>query len=162
MYAQPTRHPIPPVSRIATRLPAAVYSGQQPRLVSPVQGRPVQATMITGVQGAPARLIAPVLQTNNNVARIPTVQVQTRPPTPQVSSITTTVQPGRPPTQTIQVFTDKFLPALAKIHYEIVYDATRAESKRLSSRAAYDGWGSKFVTTKCRTTDISKFQNCEY
>ena len=22
------------------------------------------------------------------------------------------------------------------------------------------GWGSKFRTTKCRTTDISKFQNC--
>ena len=24
------------------------------------------------------------------------------------------------------------------------------------------GWESKFETTKCRTTDISKFQNCEY
>ena len=24
------------------------------------------------------------------------------------------------------------------------------------------GWGSKFGTTKCRTTDILKFQNCEY
>ena len=24
------------------------------------------------------------------------------------------------------------------------------------------GWESKFRMTKCRTTDISKFQNCEY
>ena len=24
------------------------------------------------------------------------------------------------------------------------------------------GWGWKFGTTKCRTTDISKFHNCEY
>ena len=24
------------------------------------------------------------------------------------------------------------------------------------------GWGSKFGTTKCRTTDFSKFQNYEY
>ena len=26
----------------------------------------------------------------------------------------------------------------------------------------FKGWGSKFRTTKCRTTDISEFQNCEY
>ena len=26
----------------------------------------------------------------------------------------------------------------------------------------FEGWGSKFGTTKCRTTDISEFQNCEY
>ena len=25
-----------------------------------------------------------------------------------------------------------------------------------------DGWGSKFETTKYRTTDISEVQNCEY
>ena len=24
------------------------------------------------------------------------------------------------------------------------------------------GWGSNFEMTKCRTTDISEFQNCEY
>ena len=25
-----------------------------------------------------------------------------------------------------------------------------------------NGWESKFETTKCRMTDISEFQNCEY
>ncbi|XP_043271658.1 histone deacetylase complex subunit SAP130 isoform X2 [Venturia canescens] len=100
VYAQPQRHSVPPVNRITTRPPTAVYSGQQqPRLVTPVQGRPVQATMVTGVQGQPSRLIAPVLQTNNNIARIP---VAARPTTPQVSNITTTIQPGRPLTQPLQ------------------------------------------------------------
>ena len=26
----------------------------------------------------------------------------------------------------------------------------------------WEGWRLKFGTTKCRTTDISEFQNCEY
>ena len=34
--------------------------------------------------------------------------------------------------------------------------------KNTRSKGLIFGWGSKFGTTKCRTTDISKFQNCEY
>ena len=40
-------------------------------------------------------------------------------------------------------------------------------SQRILQRMAQpitgtQGWGSKFGTTKCRTTGISKFRNCEY
>lgn len=60
------------------------------------QGRPVQA-MVTG---SPSRLIAPILQTNN-ITRLPVAQ--SRPPTPQVITVSQTSQPGRSSTQTIQV-----------------------------------------------------------
>ncbi|XP_015604837.1 histone deacetylase complex subunit SAP130-A isoform X2 [Cephus cinctus] len=100
VYAQPQRHPVPPVSRVTTRAPTAAYAGQQPRLVSPTQGRPVQATVVTGVPGAPSRLITPVLQANNNIARL--TVAQSKPPTPQVTSIAQLPQQGRPATQTLQ------------------------------------------------------------
>ena len=29
-------------------------------------------------------------------------------------------------------------------------------------RSTFDRWGSKFITTECRTTDISEFRNFEY
>ncbi|XP_012150856.2 uncharacterized protein LOC100882641 isoform X2 [Megachile rotundata] len=100
VYAQPQRHPAPPVSRVS-RPPSTVYSSQQPRLITPTgQGRSVQATMVTGVPGTPSRLIAPVLQANNSITRLPVSQ--NRPTTPQVASISQTTQPGRPTTQTIQ------------------------------------------------------------
>lgn len=59
------------MNRVA-RAPATVYSGgQQPRLTAPTTpGRPVQTAVVTGIPGAPSRLIAPVLQTNSNVARL--------------------------------------------------------------------------------------------
>lgn len=100
VYAQPQRHPAPPVSRVS-RPPSAVYTGQQPRLITPTsQGRSVQATMVSGVPGTQSRLIAPVLQTNNSITRLPVAQ--SRPPAPQVASVSQTSQPGRSSTQTIQ------------------------------------------------------------
>lgn len=100
VYAQPQRHTAPPVSRIP-RLPSSVYTGQQPRLITPTsQGRSVQATTVTGVPGTPSRLIAPVLQANNSITRLPVAQ--SRPPAPQVSNISQTTQPGRSSTQSIQ------------------------------------------------------------
>ena len=35
---------------------------------------------------------------------------------------------------------------------------------KIASSAEYriDGWGSKFRTTECRTTDITEFRNFEY
>ncbi|XP_033356488.1 histone deacetylase complex subunit SAP130-A-like isoform X2 [Bombus vosnesenskii] len=100
VYAQPQRHPIPPVSRIS-RPPSTVYASQQPRLITPSgQGRSVQATMVTGVSGTPSRLIAPVLQANNSITRLPVTQ--SRPAAPQISNISQTTQPSRPSTQTIQ------------------------------------------------------------
>lgn len=96
LYAQPHRHPPPSVSRVS-RPSSTVYTGQQPRLISPVsQGRSVQATMVTG---SPSRLIAPVLQTN--ITRHPVAQ--NRPPTPQVVTVSQTSQPTRSSAQTIQV-----------------------------------------------------------
>ncbi|OAD57245.1 hypothetical protein WN48_02046 [Eufriesea mexicana] len=100
VYAQPQRHSAPPVSRIS-RPPSTVYTNQQPRLITPTgQGRPVQATMVTGVPGTPSRLIAPVLQANNSITRLPVTQ--SRPSAPHVSNISQTTQPGRSSTQTIQ------------------------------------------------------------
>ncbi|CAD1475098.1 unnamed protein product, partial [Heterotrigona itama] len=100
VYAQQQRHPVPPVSRIS-RPPSTVYTSQQPRLITPTgQGRSVQATMVTGVSNNPSRLIAPVLQANNNITRLPITQ--SRPATPQVSNISQTTQSNRSSTQTIQ------------------------------------------------------------
>lgn len=79
-----------------------MYASQQPRLITPSgQGRSVQATMVTGVSGTPSRLIAPVLQANNSITRLPVTQ--SRPAAPQISNISQTTQPSRPSTQTIQV-----------------------------------------------------------
>lgn len=101
MYAQPQRHSALPVSRVS-RPQSTVYASQQPRLITPSsQGRSVQATMVTGVPGTPSRLIAPVLQANNNITRLPVSQ--SRPSAPQVSNISQTTQPGRSTAQTIQV-----------------------------------------------------------
>lgn len=101
VYAQPQRHPTPPVSRVSTRPPSAVYSGQQPRLITQTnQGRSVQATMVTGVPGTPSRLIAPILQTSNSITRLPVAQ--NRPPAAQVTNVSQTSQTGRASTQAIQ------------------------------------------------------------
>ncbi|XP_043503134.1 histone deacetylase complex subunit SAP130 isoform X2 [Polistes fuscatus] len=101
VYAQPQRHPTPPVSRVSTRPPSAVYSGQQPRLITQTnQGRSVQATMVTGVPGTPSRLIAPILQTSNSITRLPVAQ--NRPPAAQVANVSQTSQTGRASTQAIQ------------------------------------------------------------
>ncbi|XP_029661889.1 histone deacetylase complex subunit SAP130-B isoform X2 [Formica exsecta] len=97
VYAQsvPQRHSAPPVSRVS-RPPTTIYTGQQTRLITPAsQGRSVQA-MVTGT---PSRLITPILQTNN-ITRLPLPQ--SRPPTPQVVTVSQTSQPGRSSTQTIQ------------------------------------------------------------
>ncbi|XP_012228970.1 histone deacetylase complex subunit SAP130 isoform X2 [Linepithema humile] len=95
VYAQ--RHPPPQVSRVS-RPSSAVYTGQQPRLITPTnQGRPVQATMVTG---SPSRLMTPILQTNSSITRLPVPQ--NRPPTPQVVTVTQTPQPGKSSSQTIQ------------------------------------------------------------
>ncbi|XP_076282500.1 uncharacterized protein LOC143209991 isoform X1 [Lasioglossum baleicum] len=100
VYAQPQRHPTPPVGRVS-RPPSTVYTSQQPRLITPTgQGRSVQATMVTGVPGTPSRLIAPVLQTNNSITRLPVSQ--SRLPTPQATNVSQTTQSGRPSAQTIQ------------------------------------------------------------
>ncbi|XP_003427527.1 histone deacetylase complex subunit SAP130 isoform X2 [Nasonia vitripennis] len=113
VYAQTQRHPVPVVNRPPTRPVTTVYTSQpqaqpqgqqQPRLVSPSQvsvGRPVQATVVTAT---PSRLIAPVLQAQNNsggvTARLPT---PARPPTTQVvTSIANVSQAGRAVAQTIQ------------------------------------------------------------
>lgn len=91
----PQRHPAPPVSRVS-RPSSALYTGQQTRLITPTsQGRSVQA-MVTG---SPSRLIAPILQTNN-ITRLPVAQ--SRPPTPQIVTVSQTSQPGRSSNQTIQ------------------------------------------------------------
>lgn len=96
VYAQ--RHPSPQVSRVS-RPSSTVYTGQQPRLITPTsQGRPVQAAMVTG---SPSRLMTPILQTNSSITRLPVPQ--NRPPTPQVVTVTQTSQPGRSSSQTIQV-----------------------------------------------------------
>lgn len=101
VYAQPQRHPTPPVGRVS-RPPTTVYASQQPRLITPTgPGRSVQATMVTGVPGAPSRLIAPVLQANNSITRLPVSQ--SRPTAPQVTNISQSTQPGRSSAQTIQV-----------------------------------------------------------
>ncbi|XP_018313784.1 histone deacetylase complex subunit SAP130-A isoform X4 [Mycetomoellerius zeteki] len=95
LYAQPQRHPTPSVSRVS-RPSSTVYTGQQPRLITPAsQARSVQATMVAG---SSSRLIAPVLQTN--LTRHPVAQ--NRPPTPQVVTVSQTSQPTRSSTQTIQ------------------------------------------------------------
>ncbi|OXU23211.1 hypothetical protein TSAR_006748 [Trichomalopsis sarcophagae] len=113
VYAQTQRHPVPVVNRPPTRPVTTVYTSQpqahpqgqqQPRLVNPSQvsvGRPVQATVVTAT---PSRLIAPVLQAQNNsggvTARLPT---PARPPTTQVvTSIANVSQAGRAVAQTIQ------------------------------------------------------------
>ncbi|XP_025991059.1 histone deacetylase complex subunit SAP130-A isoform X2 [Solenopsis invicta] len=99
LYAQPQRHPTPITGSRITRPSSTVYTGQQPRLITPGmitnQGRSVQATMVTG---SPSRLIAPVLQTN--LTRHPVAQ--NRPPTPQVVTVSQTSQPTRSSAQTIQ------------------------------------------------------------
>lgn len=101
MYAQPQRHPVPPVGRVS-RPSSTVYTSQQPRLITPSgQGRSVQATMVAGVPGTPSRLIAPVLQTNNSITRLPVSQ--SRLPAPQVTNVSQTTQPSRSSTQAIQV-----------------------------------------------------------
>lgn len=95
LYAQPQRHPAPSVSRVS-RPSSTVYTGQQPRLITPAnQGRSVQATMVTG---SPSRLITPLMQ---NLTRHPVAQ--NRPPTPQVVTVSQTSQPIRSSAQTIQV-----------------------------------------------------------
>ncbi|XP_076635623.1 uncharacterized protein LOC143348844 isoform X3 [Colletes latitarsis] len=100
VYAQPQRHPVPPVGRVS-RPPSTVYTSQQPRLITPSgQGRSVQATMVAGVPGTPSRLIAPVLQANNSITRLPVSQ--SRLPAPQVTNVVQTTQPSRTSTQTIQ------------------------------------------------------------
>ncbi|XP_033331640.2 uncharacterized protein LOC117223475 isoform X2 [Megalopta genalis] len=100
VYAQPQRHPTPPVGRVS-RPPSTVYSSQQPRSITPTgQGRSVQATMVTGVPSTPSRLIAPVLQTNNSITRLPVSQ--SRLPTPQATNVSQTTQSGRSTAQTIQ------------------------------------------------------------
>ncbi|XP_072766825.1 uncharacterized protein [Anoplolepis gracilipes] len=94
VYAQsvPQRHSAPPVSRVS-RPPTAIYTGQQPRVITPAsQGRSVQAI----VTGSPSRVIGPILQTNN-ITRLPVTQ--NRPQTPQVVTVS---QPARSSTQTIQ------------------------------------------------------------
>lgn len=107
VYAQPQRHPAPPVGRVS-RPPTTVYTSQQPRLITPTsQGRSVQATMVTGVPGTPSRLIAPVLQTNNSITRLPVSQA--RPPAPQVTNVSQATQPGRSSTQTIDPSNYRFL-----------------------------------------------------
>ncbi|KAL0132601.1 hypothetical protein PUN28_000394 [Cardiocondyla obscurior] len=94
LYAS-QRHPAPSVSRVS-RPSSTVYTGQQPRLITPTsQGRSVQATMVTG---SPSRLITPVLQTN--LTRHPVAQ--NRPPTPQVVTVSQTSQPTRSSAQAIQ------------------------------------------------------------
>ncbi|XP_012275254.1 histone deacetylase complex subunit SAP130 isoform X2 [Orussus abietinus] len=102
VYAQPQRHLVSPVSRIATKTPSTVYSGQQPRLVNATQGRSIQGTMVTGISGAPSRLIAPVLQPNTSATRLPVVQSKI--PTCQTMTVTQTniSQTGRPAVQTLQ------------------------------------------------------------
>ncbi|XP_018394604.1 PREDICTED: histone deacetylase complex subunit SAP130-A isoform X2 [Cyphomyrmex costatus] len=96
LYAQPQRHPAPSVSRVSRPSSTTVYTGQQPRLITPAsQARSVQATMVAG---SSSRLIAPVLQTN--LTRHPVAQ--NRPPTPQVVTVSQTSQPIRSSTQTIQ------------------------------------------------------------
>ncbi|XP_011882331.1 PREDICTED: histone deacetylase complex subunit SAP130-like isoform X2 [Vollenhovia emeryi] len=96
LYAQPQRHPTPPVSRVSRPSSTVYTTGQQPRLITPTsQGRSVQATMVTG---SPSRLITPVLQTN--LTRHPVAQ--NRPPTPQVTVVSQTSQPTRSSAQTIQ------------------------------------------------------------
>jgi hypothetical protein len=92
------RHPSPQVSRVP-RPSSTAYTGQQPRLITPTsQGRPIQATMVTG---SPSRLMTPILQTNSSITRLPVAQ--NRPPTPQVVTVSQTSQPGRSSSQTIQV-----------------------------------------------------------
>ncbi|XP_076238834.1 uncharacterized protein LOC143181963 [Calliopsis andreniformis] len=94
---QPQRHPASAVSRVS-RPPTTVYTSQQPRLITPTaQARSVQATMVTGT---PSRLIAPVLQTNNSITRLPVAQ--SRPPAPQVTNVSQATQPSRSSTQIIQ------------------------------------------------------------
>ncbi|XP_051174403.1 histone deacetylase complex subunit SAP130-A [Leptopilina boulardi] len=93
LYVPPQRHPNLPIVQRVTRpiMATTVYSGgQQPRIVTPTPGRPIQAvqaavvTAVPGVSGAPCRLRAPVLQTNNNI--VPRINVpQARPTTPQES-----------------------------------------------------------------------------
>ena len=39
---------------------------------------------------------------------------------------------------------------------------SRIEDRFSWQSSRIKGWGSKFGRTKCRMTDISKFQNCEY
>ncbi|XP_012257247.1 histone deacetylase complex subunit SAP130 isoform X2 [Athalia rosae] len=95
VYAQPQRHVAPPVSRV-TRPVTPVYSTQQARLITPPPGRPVQATVVTGVSATPARLVTPVLPTSSTITRLPVTHG--RPPTPQVN---VAAQSGRPPVQTI-------------------------------------------------------------
>ncbi|XP_066601843.1 histone deacetylase complex subunit SAP130-A-like isoform X2 [Prorops nasuta] len=96
MFA-PQRHQSPSVSRTSTK-PTA-YGSQQPRLITPTNpGRPVQTAMVTGASGTTSRLIAPVLQTNNSITRLPVVQ---RPPTPQAVNASQ-AQPGRSSAQNIQ------------------------------------------------------------
>ncbi|XP_033216137.1 histone deacetylase complex subunit SAP130-A [Belonocnema kinseyi] len=86
LYVPPQRHPLPIVQRVTTR-PAVYSSVQQPRLVTSVPGRPVQAVqaaVVTGLPGAPCRLRAPILQTNNNVARLPVAPTR---PTAQLEQV---------------------------------------------------------------------------
>ena len=65
-------------------------------------------------------------------------------------------------------FFDKVITPSLTDHHVILITALVTESlKKLTSTLLctgniFVGWGSKFGTTKCRTTDISKFQNCEY
>ncbi|XP_046736475.1 mucin-5AC isoform X1 [Diprion similis] len=96
VYAtQPQRHIAPAVSRV-TKPVTPVYSSQQTRLITPPSGRPVQATVVTGVSSAPARLVAPVLQSSSTITRIPVTQ--SRLPIPQINL---TPQLGRSLAQTI-------------------------------------------------------------
>jgi len=97
IYAQPQRHPTPPVSKVS-RPSSTVYTGHQTRLItSTSQGRSVQA-MATG---GSSRLITPTLHANSNVARLPVAQ--NRLPTPQVVTVSQTSQSGKSSTQSIQV-----------------------------------------------------------
>ena len=107
-YVPPQRYPVPSVSRVAARTPATVYSGaQQSRLSTPsTQGRPVQTAVVSGIPGAPSRLIAPVLQTNSNVARVSITQAKSA--VPQASTVQqVTAQPAR--LQNVQVCYSLFI-----------------------------------------------------
>ncbi|XP_057337772.1 mucin-2 [Microplitis mediator] len=103
VHTQPQRLPVPPVSRVTTRPPTAVYSGQQPRLVAPAQSRPIQTTVVANVStGAPSRLLTPVLQSNSAITRIPVAQP--RATGTQIVNTTTAVQAAiRHPSQPIQL-----------------------------------------------------------
>ncbi|XP_034941423.1 histone deacetylase complex subunit SAP130-B [Chelonus insularis] len=132
VYTQPQRHAVPPVTRITTRSPA-VYSGQQPRLVAPVQARPIQAVVASVPAGTPSRLLTPVLPSNNAIARIPVSQ--TRPTGPQVINTTTSVQAVRHQPQTLQTSQQSTRSATAATN-RVTVSAPVGTASRITSAAS--------------------------